>query len=357
MNTPQTNQPQTNQPQTNQPQAGIPVSISRALARWSGPIMDTIATAVAHPSTPGDGTLEDMVHYHLSTGGKRLRPLIALMAAERLGADPEKVLPFAAGVELLHNATLVHDDYQDGDRVRRGQPTVWVRNGFEQSINAGDGLYFAGMALLARTAIDDADLRRLLTMTSRRMLQVIEGQVEEFRLKERFSSAATPPREADYISVIRGKTAGLFALPLEGAGISAGLPAGPVEGLADAGDLLGLLFQVQDDLLDLIGNKGRDRVGTDIAEGKPSLPVVRALETAPEPDAQRLLDIVRKPRTETTGDEIGEAIQILERCGAIESSLATVREWRGRIRTGHPALGELLDDVTAAVLAPIADRI
>ncbi|MFT5435212.1 MAG: geranylgeranyl pyrophosphate synthase [Myxococcota bacterium] len=336
--------------------SSLPTSIADALARWRTPILSTIATVVAPPAREGDGSLADMIHYHIGTGGKRLRPLIALMAAEALGADPERVLPFAAGVELLHNATLVHDDYQDGDRVRRGRPTIWVRDGWEQSINAGDGLYFAGMALLARAQTAPQDMPRLVEMTSRRMLQVIEGQVNEFRLKNRFASGESVS-EADYIDVIRGKTAGLFALPLEGGGICAGRPHSEVEGLAIAGDLLGLLFQVQDDLLDLIGDKGRGQVGTDIAEGKPSLPVVRALSQANEGDAQSLLTIVRRPREETSEADIAQAMEILEGSGAIESSLATVREWRSQIVAGHPDLGDLLTDVTTAVINPIADRI
>ena len=330
----------------------LPETITRARDRWGQSILDTIAEVVPRPTKPGDGSLEDMVHYHLDTGGKRLRPLLTLLAAEALGGDPDAALPFATGLELLHNATLVHDDYQDGDTVRRSTPTVWVRYGWEQSINTGDALYFAGLSLVARTPVSDAALRQLVRTTATRLSQVIHGQVEEFRLK-----AAERPLEAQYIEVIRGKTAGLFALPLEGAAICAGADASTIGRLAAVGDTMGLLFQVQDDLLDLIGNKGRDAVATDIAEGKPSLPVVHALHHAAPEDAARLAAIVHKPRGETTPEDTRLALEVLERSGAIEYALDKVRGWRGSIRSGHEGLDGLLEDVTTAIVAPISARL
>ena len=333
-------------------ETALPETIRKALDRWSGPILETIAEAVPRPATPGDGSMSDMLWYHLDTGGKRLRPLIVLMATEALGGDPEAALPFACGVELLHNATLVHDDYQDGDTVRRGEPTVWKRYGWEQSINAGDGLYFAGLGLVGATRVSDANLRRLLETTSRRLLQVITGQVDEFRLKTAFR-----PTEAEYIHVIRGKTAGLFALPLEGAAICAGLPDVEVARAAAVGDTLGLLFQVQDDLLDLLGGKGRELVGTDIAEGKPSLPVVHAVNEAPADVADRLAALVHKPRAETTPRDIAEAIGVLEQTGAIAYSLDRVRTWCGEVQSENPALSGILSDIVSALVAPIAQRL
>jgi geranylgeranyl pyrophosphate synthase len=296
--------------------------------------------------------MADMVHYHMDCGGKRLRPVIVLQAVDALGGNSSAALPFAAGLELLHNATLVHDDYQDGDTVRRGEPTVWVKYGFAQSINAGDALYFLGMRLLADSKIDDADIKRLTTLTSTRLLQVIEGQVNEFRLKRE-----RRPNEQHYIDVIRGKTAGLFSLPLEGAGICAGCSDLEVSRLASAGDTLGLLFQVQDDLLDLIGNKGRDQVGTDLAEGKPSLPVVYALAHGNSDLAGELKAIVKKRREATSSDDIQRGIDLLEQAGAIEYSLDRIRAWQKDIKSDHAGIQQLLDDMTDAILAPISHRL
>jgi geranylgeranyl pyrophosphate synthase len=334
----------------------LPETIVAALDRWAEPIMQTVALAAPRSSAPGTGDLNDMVWYQLDSGGKRIRPLIVLLATEALGGSPDSALPFAAGVELLHNATLVHDDFQDGDTVRRGNPTLWQRYGWEQSINAGDGLYFAGLSLIAQTAIPDGDLRRLLATVAQRMSQVIAGQVNEFRLKDA-SLQGTSDREQAYIDVIRGKTAGLFALPLEGAGICAGLDDSAVSQLSAVGDTMGLLFQVQDDLLDLVGDKGRGQVGADIAEGKPSLPVVHCLAHAAADVAGTLAAIVNKPRSETTADDITTAIGLLESSGSIEYALSRVRAWRTEVRSEHPAIDALLRDMTTAILEPIAHRL
>ncbi len=331
----------------------LPQSIQAAIERWGGRILDTIGADATRPQTPGDGSYADMLWYHLDTGGKRLRPIIVLLTSEALGADPEHALPFACGVELLHNATLVHDDYQDGDTVRRGEPTIWQRYGWEQSINAGDGLYFSGLGLVAQTPIADRDLRRLTAMTAQRMLQVIQGQVDEFRLK-----GVDRPTEAEYMGVIRGKTAGLFALPIEGAAICAGLPDEEVTRLAQVGDTMGLLFQVQDDLLDLIGQKGRDQIATDIAEGKPSLPVVHALNNAGADDAATLAGIVNKPRSETTPADIRRALDLLHANGSIEYGLNMIRTWRAELTEAlQPPLDGVLGGVVTAIVAPIAESL
>ncbi len=332
-----------------------PKRITEAFARWNEPVLAEIAR-VLPPGHEGSGSVADMAWYHLATGGKRLRPLFALLATEALGGDPRTALPFAAGCELLHNATLVHDDYQDGDTMRRSQPTVWRHYGWEQSINCGDALYFAGLRLVAETAVPHETARELVRTTSKRLLEVIEGQTEEFNLKRRFHQGNNL-REAEYVRVIRGKTAALFALPLEGAALIAGHGVAAAATLGQAGETLGLLFQVQDDLLDLIGEKGRHIVGSDLAEGKPSLPVVFGLEMATERDQRHLEAIVKSPREHTSTAEITEAISILERSGAMARAFDAVTAWRKELVSGTPALDSLLAELVDAILLPIAHRL
>ncbi len=340
--------------------SALPTRISDGLERWTQPVLDAIQ-AISAREPKETGSLEAMLWYQVDSGGKRLRPLIAILGAEALGGDPSLAVNAAAGIELLHNATLIHDDFQDGDTVRRGAPTVWKAFGWEQSINAGDGLYFVGMELIARSALPSDRVARLCERAANRLAQVVRGQVDEFRLKERFlagdGQSRRPITEIEYLHVIRGKTAGLFSLPLETAALVAGVSEAERGLLAMAGETLGLLFQIQDDLLDLIGQKGRDKVGTDIAEGKPSLPVVRALETAKPADAARLLEIVRKPRVDTTDAEIAEATGILEDCGAIDYGFERVASLAAEVRSARTAAAPLLDDLITAILAPIAHRL
>jgi geranylgeranyl pyrophosphate synthase len=293
-----------------------------------------------------------MLWYHLDTGGKRLRPLLALLTTEALGSEPERALHFAAGIELLHNATLIHDDFQDGDTVRRNQPTLWKRYGWEQSINAGDALYFAGMTLISGAPLPADTVQSLVQAASKSLLQVTRGQVCEFRLK-----GVSTPTESDYLEVISGKTAALFSLPLEGAAICAGASSESIRQLAQVGQRLGLLFQVQDDLLDLLGDKGRGQRGADIAEGKPSLPVVYALNHAAEPARSKLAGILQLERESIGPSEIAQGIQILEDCNAIEYSFEKIRQWKQELITKDEDVNNLLAELTEAILRPLYARL
>jgi len=157
-----------------------------------GLIAETIEQAA-----PDGSSLVEMADYHLSTGGKRLRALLPLAIAEIFEVAPERLIPLGAACELLHNATLVHDDLQDGDRTRRGADTVWVRYGEARAINLGDAmLYFTLMLarkLDFRPARRDALIDRLLADT----IRVIDGQEREFLLQ----AEDTPSIEAYYAMV------------------------------------------------------------------------------------------------------------------------------------------------------------
>jgi geranylgeranyl pyrophosphate synthase len=331
--------------------SALPASIASGLARWSQPVLEQIESACARPALD-DGSLDAMLWYQIDSGGKRLRPLIVLLATEALGGRGEHALPCAAGIELLHNATLIHDDFQDGDTLRRGRPTVWKTYGWEQSINAGDGLYFVGLELITKTPIPGDRLGLLCAIASSRLAQVVRGQVDEFRLKR-----LARPTLAQYLDVIRGKTAGLFSLPLEAAALVAGTSDAERAALAAAGETLGLLFQIQDDLLDLVGEKGRDQVGTDIAEGKPSLPVVWALNEADPVTSARLHEIIAAPRAQTSSANISEAIGLLEASGAMRFAIAEVKRLAAQVRATNTRIAPLLDDLVTSVLAPIQHRL
>ena len=264
----------------------------------------------------GGETLDRMTAYHFSTGGKRLRALLPLLVAESLGRDAEKLVPFGAACEVLHNATLVHDDLQDGDEVRRGQPTIWKQYGVPQAINVGDAMFYYTLLLAqqvpAPVAVREAAARRILVET----LRVIDGQEREFGLK-----TANPITLDDYYRMVEGKTSGLFALPMAGAAEIVGAPSPVVDGLTDAARHLGVLFQIQDDVLDIYGDKGRDVRGSDIYEGKRSALVVHALENADASEASWLLETLDKPREMTTHQDVLDVIGLFERTGSLRYAL------------------------------------
>ena len=122
------------------------------------------------------------------------------------------MLPFGAACEMIHNATLVHDDLQDGDELRRGRPTVWRQYGMPQAINLGDAMFYYAVLLTQHTELSPARRDALITSVLNETLRVIDGQEQEFQLKVN----GRPTMQA-YLSMVEGKTSGLFALPIGGA--------------------------------------------------------------------------------------------------------------------------------------------
>ncbi|MFB6262683.1 MAG: polyprenyl synthetase family protein, partial [Bradymonadaceae bacterium] len=147
--------------------------------RYAPPLLELMEETIE--SIPEDGSpLVEMGRHHLQTGGKRLRAMLPLAVGRRLGADPDALLPFGAACELLHNATLVHDDLQDGDRTRRGESTVWSTFGSERAINLGDAMLYWPLLLIDRLDCSAATRNTLYRTTTRQTLSVIDGQDREY---------------------------------------------------------------------------------------------------------------------------------------------------------------------------------
>lgn len=285
-----------------------------------------LASFLAAQRRSGGALSADMSLYHFETGGKRLRALIPLLVFDALGHDPARAVPLGAAVEMVHNATLVHDDLQDGDEMRRNRPTVWKKYGDAQAINCGDAMFQYAFRLVSSLAIEPQRLVRLMDRMAASTLAVIEGQAQEFAMKdERF------PGVERYLGVIRGKTSGLFGLPVVGALEALGADDAVIRNVEAAANDLGMLFQIQDDLLDIYGAKGRDRGATDIAEGKISFLVAHVFETGAEEQRAELAAILRKPRAQTTDADIARAIAIFDANQAKAAAGAKIRGIQKRI--------------------------
>lgn len=256
----------------------------------------------------------EMLQFHYSSGGKRLRPLLVFSAA--LAQDPkvsfEHCIPYALAVELLHNATLIHDDIQDEDRVRRNNPTLWVKYSLAQAINCGDAWFFVPQLLVQKASYGHELKLQLLLLMQEKILAVIEGQAQEFALKARFSKGEEIAVH-EYLEMVEGKTSALFSLPLLGGALLGGCKK--LEELELASRHLGRAFQMQDDLLDLWGNKGRGEVGSDIAEGKLSYPLVLLLSKISGEEKKRVQAIIGSSRTKTSAEDISEVISLMEARG------------------------------------------
>jgi octaprenyl-diphosphate synthase len=224
--------------------------------------------------------------YIQSSGGKRIRPAVLLMAARLCGYTGDRAVLYAAVVEFIHTATLVHDDIIDDSTLRRGRLAVHSQWGNDVTVLLGDYLYIKSMALALTH--DELDIIRLLCDVTLRM---IEGEL--YQLTKNGDPDVT---EEEHFEIIRRKTAFLFSGCARIGGMLAGQPADRVEALGQYGFKLGVAFQLVDDLLDLTGtvqSLGKP-VGSDLREGKITLPVIALMSRADPATRALITDVVRE---------------------------------------------------------------
>jgi geranylgeranyl diphosphate synthase type I len=320
---------------------------------------DTLADVEAAMSRLAGGARRELVgdiaREHLATGGKRVRARLALAAAAALGVDRGTAAPWATAVELLHNATLVHDDLQDGDRVRRGRPTTWAAHGMPQAINCGDLMMLLPTLALDDLTVDDGIRYRLARALHARAVATVRGQGADLALKDHLAAGLDPVES--YLRCIEGKTGELFALPVEGAALIAGRAPTVAAALAEPFFVLGMLFQLQDDVLDLFGEKGREARGADVKEGKISALVVEHLRLHPD-EREWLNAILDAPRDATSDEDVHAVIERFETGGALDAVLRRIVTLASHALNvpalaDEPELQQLVVEVTGMVLAPI----
>ena len=213
----------------------------------------------------------------------------------------DAALLFGACVEVVHNGTLVHDDIQDRDELRRGVATLWKRFGIAQALNVGDTLLVAPLfVLLTHPTIDDTLRPTLSESLAHALLETIRGQVADVELRNQ-----PAPSLESAAAVARAKTAPLFCCALEGTVLLLGGGESERTAARELGEQIGLAFQIRDDLLDFIGTKGRGQRGADIREGKPSWPVLEALEAGPPVERKRLLAALNRA---AGGDKLSDEV-------------------------------------------------
>lgn len=275
--------------------------------------------------------LYGMLRYHLGwadkdfkpaniNSGKRIRPTLLLLANEAQGGAWLQALPAAAAVELLHNFTLIHDDIEDRDTVRRGRPTLWAHWGMPQAINAGDALFTLAYQALLRLGQRDVSPARVVTALERftqATLHITEGQCYDLDFEAREQVA-----EATYLAMIEGKTAALIGLACELGSIIAGAPSEHQRALRTFGEGLGMAFQMEDDLLGLWGNPTRTGkpVGSDLLKHKKTLPILHGIQ-ADERLKTRLLD------PSISEDDVPEILDLLVEAGSHAYTEAKARHY------------------------------
>ncbi|HZM72061.1 MAG TPA: polyprenyl synthetase family protein [Candidatus Polarisedimenticolia bacterium] len=290
-----------------------------------------IARLVADRDAATAGVYE-MARYHLgldgsgAPAGKRMRPLLGLLAYASITGDHHAALPGAAAVELGHNFSLVHDDIEDGDLERRHRPALWTRAGVPQAINTGDMLFSLSRVALHRLSdlgFSDAKVLRLMRLYDDTCVALCEGQYIDIATSERDDLMSVEL----CFDMIGRKTAALIAASIEAGALLATDDEEVIRRYRAFGWALGIAFQLNDDLLGIWGaEQATGKEPTDLARKKKTLPVIYAFEHASPPDRERLAILNRVPSPSPA--EVQEIVAILERTGARDYTRDQARHYR-----------------------------
>jgi len=257
------------------------------------------------------GLIQEMGGYIAGAGGKRLRPILLLLAARLAGYRGPRAVRLACGVELLHTATLIHDDVVDQAPLRRGQPSANAQWGDDASVLVGDHLYSKSFALLVRDN-DRAIMETLACAT----VSMTEAEVYQLQLKR---SGLTS--EADYVRIITQKTASFMSACCRIGALLGGVGPSQLEALTRYGLDIGIAFQMSDDSLDFIADEQRlgKAIAADLREGKRTLPLIAMLDRVGPPEADRVRALLRRRALEPL--EIEEIRRLVLKYAGVDYAL------------------------------------
>jgi geranylgeranyl pyrophosphate synthase len=287
-----------------------PAEFEKKLSVYRKLINSQIKLALSKQNPP---LLYDPMRYTLLAGGKRLRPLLIMLTCEAVNGDYKETIDAAVAIELLHSFTLIHDDVMDQDDTRRGQPTVHKKWDVDTAILSGDGLVALSYEYLLRTKFEAIDCLGLLF--SKALLEVCEGQA----LDKKFETA-NDVSISEYFTMIEKKTAALIAVCCELGGYIGGAKQNVISNLRKFGLNLGLAFQIQDDLLDIIAEEKHlgKTWGSDIKRKKKTLLLIQAKKLADSQNFARIEAIMNK--NELNRNDVFEMKEIFQKTGTIDYS-------------------------------------
>lgn len=254
----------------------------------------------------------------LSSGGKRIRPAITLLVGRLLGAENERLVTLASAIELLHTATLVHDDLIDGSLLRRGMPTLNSQWSPGATILTGDFLFASAAKLASQT-----NSIPVMSLFSKTLSVIVNGEIDQLFANRCF------PNIDDYLRRIHDKTASLFEMSAESAALISPVNDDTVTAMRQYGYSIGMAFQIVDDILDFTGEQtviGKP-VGSDLRQGLITLPVLHFIKNDPEHNLSKMLRAGDCPKNDA---QILELVLMVRQSGAIKSSLQTAREYAAR---------------------------
>ncbi len=286
------------------------------------------------PVEQSSALLQAVASYALASGGKRIRPALLLLAARACGAggadQRDRTVTLAAVAEMMHAATLIHDDIVDHSAMRRGRLSANARWGADVSVLVGDFLYSRAIQIL----VADGDMRILQAFADATVCMT-EGEVLQLQLLRDLKIS-----EADYLRIVTGKTAALMSAAARVGALVVGAPAPTREALAAYGLNLGIGFQLVDDALDYVAREERlgKPVGSDFREGKITYPVIHVMRTASLADRAVLEGLVSQ--AELDNGDLSALRGLVERYAAVPATMRLVDEYLAQARTQLAAVPE-----------------
>jgi octaprenyl-diphosphate synthase len=299
------------------------------------PFLEQVARQLGEQVATFVQEIAPYAQYALTNQGKQLRPALVALSAGTVGKTNESLITAAVIIEMVHLATLVHDDIMDEAAIRRRQPTLAANWGNQISVLLGDCLFAHALRLAAgfpTTEVCRAVSSATKTVCSGEILQTIrQGRFEVSR--------------QEYFEILQMKTAELFALSCDLGAWLGGARAEERQALRDFGMALGTAYQVYDDCLDIFGSEAMagKSLGTDLANGKFTLPMLVALERVGKTEAARLKELIRR----WDGGQAVELLDLLDRCGALPESRTVIHDF---LKTARQALRSLPETDSRAAL-------
>ena len=260
--------------------------------------------------------VENIGHYIVEAGGKRLRPILVLLAAHCCNIKTGKHIPMAAVIEFIHTATLLHDDVVDMSLLRRGRPTVNSQWDNASSVLVGDFIYSRAFQIL----VDIGDLR-VMEIIANTTNKIAEGEVLQLIAKNNPNSS-----EQNYLQVIKNKTAILFQAAAQCGAILGQADITTEKSLQHYGMHIGIAFQLIDDVLDYDGDTqtmGKN-IGDDLAEGKPTLPLIYAMEKGGNDQSRKIKEVLQQKNVSEKA--LHEVIQVVRESGALDYTRKLARQ-------------------------------
>lgn len=272
-------------------------------------------------------SIQAPIDYTLENGGKRVRPLLTLLGAELCGGKIEEALPAACCIEMTHNFTLIHDDVMDDAEIRRGELSVYKKWGVNTAILSGDSLFVQAMMLLTDhyASLSNNRFHYLYKIYLESIYQVCNGQALDL---DQASDQLSSPE--DYLKMIDGKTAALLRGALLMGGVVAGGSESQLEHLQALGTDLGLAFQIQDDLLDVMGSQDKvgKSIGGDIIEGKQTFLMTTLWDRMASAHQKELQSLLSKPKRDDS--DVAWVIKQMETYGVVEEAQRALKQYYQR---------------------------